>query len=465
MKIDLHKNLKGYDGLHSAVYSSYIIALSPLITAIIAIVATLTLGNTSKLGLLSAQIYTYSFVFVVLFLSIDLYRTILKERKFESFKTTLKTKPELFILLGFLVWNVIATLIQKAVFGSSYAYTTIVYPLGIQEGLFAFVIYGLCVLMAYFVKNKQITKNILFTFMIIVLALSIFATIDPMGEIMIFQSHRNTPWASMFFNSNHFGYVLTLATMLSAMWFIFAEKRWHKIFSTILLAAFIATGFMVDTFGSLIAVFFGFILIPIVLFWFKKKFNYTYLVPLGIFVILSFVMIPFAKLDGYSTYRSFFSQFIGLIKDIFIVSADIISSDPTSDLAKKAGTNRWGLWLMAFEEIKSSPIFGTGNVRLRPHNEYLQYAQVWGLPSMIIYISAFVVIFVKAIKNKEKLSNLSLSLIFCVGTYLISALFGNTMPHTIPFFALFLGFLVRWLNHDISEKTEEKEIKKEDIIK
>ena len=210
--------------------------------------------------------------------------------------------------------------------------------------------------------------------------------------------------------------------------------------------------------------FIGFILIPIVLFWFKKKFNYTYLVPLGIFIVLSFVMIPFARLDGYSTYRSFFSQVVGLIKDIFLVSADILSSDPTSELAKKAGTNRWGLWLMAFEEIKNSPIFGTGNVRLRPHNEYLQFAQVWGLPSMIIYISAFVVIFVKAIKHRKKLSNLSITLSFCVGTYLISALFGNTMPHTIPFFALFLGFIVRWLNHDITQEFDEKEIKTNNLV-
>lgn len=448
MKIDLYKNLRNYSGLHSAVYSCYIIALSPLITAIFAILSQLTLGNTSKLGLLSAQIYTYSFVFVVLFLSIDLYRIILKERKFESFKITLKTRPELFILLGFLIWNIIATLLQLAIFGHSYAFTTIIYPLGIQEGLFAFVIYGLCVLMAYFVKDKQIAKNILFTFLIIVLLLSIFAFIDPCGDL-IFQSHRNTTWASMFFNSNHFGYVLTLATTLSGMWFVFADKKWQKIVSCVLLVCFTATSFMVDTFGSLIAIFVTFILIPIVLGWFKKKFSYKYIVPVCVFIVVSFLMIPLGGYRYYSTYVSFFRQLAGLFKDFFVVLFDVVSTAPTTEVAKQAGTNRWGLWLMAFEEIMSSPIIGTGNVRLRPHNEYLQFAQVWGLPSLIIYISAFVVIFVKAIKHRSKLSNFSLALLFSIGAYLISAMFGNTMPHTIPFFALFLGFLARWLNNDI----------------
>ena len=463
MKINLLKNLKGYKGLRSSVVAGYMIALSPVFTALVACLSFLVLGNTSKLGLLSAQIYTYALFFGVLFLCLDLYRIILKDREFESFKSTLKTKPELFILLGFLLWNILATILQLSIFGESHAYTTIIYPLGIQEGLFAFVIYGFCVLMAYYVKQKDITKNILFTFLCVVLALSFFAIIDPTGKL-IFQIHSNTSWASMFFNSNHFGYVLVLATTLSGIGFVLTTVKWEKILSLVFLVVFCITSFFVDTFGSLIAIFAAFLLIPIVLTWFKKKFSWKYLIPLGVFVVLSFAMIPFGNWKYYSTYRSFFSQIGGLFKDTLTVAKDVSDSAPTSDAAKQAGTNRWGLWLMAFEQIAKSPIIGTGDVLLRPHNEYLQFAQVWGLPSAILYLSAFVVIFIKAIKHRAKLSNLTSALIFCIGAFLISAMFGNTMPHTTPFFALFLGFLIRWMNHDITRHASPELAKKEQSL-
>ena len=142
-----------------------------------------------------------------------------------------------------------------------------------------------------------------------------------------------------------------------------------------------------------------------------------------------------------STHTFLGKQIVGLIKEMFLVS-----SAPTSAEAMNAGTDRWGLWMKAMENIESSPIIGTGNTLLRPHNEYLQFAVVWGLPSLIIYLTAFVVILIKTIKRFKKLSNLTLILGFCVLGYLISAIFGNTMPHTVPFFALFLGFFIRQLN-------------------
>lgn len=437
----LAKNLNS-SNLHSPVVAGYIIVLSPLIMATISLICNLVFNN-GEAGVMQNQIYIFAIVFPFLFLALDLYPIIVKDRKFEHPLTTLKTKPELFILLGFLIWNIIATLLQLAFFGHSKAFTTIIQPIGVQEGLFAFVVYGACVLMAYYIKNENVAKHIVFTFLIIISLLSIFAIIDPRGTFF-FQKYCNTSWASMFVNSNHFGYVLTLATLASAMWFLFATKNWQKTVSGIMFVLFCITDFFVDTFGSLLAIFVALILIPIVLSCFKKKFKFCYLLPLGVFVILSFVMTPFGNFRYYSTYTNFFKQVAGLFVDF-----GTIVDDPTSAVAQKAGTNRWGLWMRAFKEIAESPIIGTGNVGLRPHNEYLQYAQVWGPISAIIYISAFVVIFVKAIKHREKLSNFSLGLLFVVGGYLISAIFGNTMPHTTPFFALFLGLLIRFLNRDI----------------
>ena len=138
MKINIIKNLKDYKGLHSSVFATYIICLSPILTMILGLFSLLVMGTYMPMGAMTRQPYIFAFIFPILFLSIDLYSIIIKERSFTNFKTLLKDHAELFILLGFIVWNVLATLLQRAIFGHSLAYTTYLEPAGVQEGLFAF---------------------------------------------------------------------------------------------------------------------------------------------------------------------------------------------------------------------------------------------------------------------------------------------------------------------------------------
>ena len=440
MKFDLMKNMKNYKGLHSAVYASYFVVLSPIITILLGLLSYGFIGDYMPLGSLPRQVYLFAFIFPILFLSVDLYQIIIKNREFNPLKSTIKSHPELFILLAFLVWNLIATLLQKAIFGSSLAYTTRIQPVGVQEGLFAFFIYGLCVFIAFMVKERQIVTNILFCFIGVATILSVLAILDPHLTFIIHQARTST-WVSLFVNSNHFSYYLTLATTLTGMGVVLSKVRWKWVLSIVLLSFFCVIMMLADTFGSNLAVWGIFLLIPFILWWFKKKFDWKYLLPLGIFSVVSFIVLLFSKSLN-SNYTSFYGQVVNLIKEFFVVA-----SAPTSAEAASAGTNRWSLWLEAFAEIKDSPIIGTGNVLLRPHNEYLQFAQVWGIPSLIIYLSAFVLIMVKAIKNRANLSDLSLTLLFSVLAFMVSAIFGNTMPHTTPFFAIFVGFLIRELNN------------------
>lgn len=444
MKINIIKNLKDYKGLHSSVFATYIICLSPILTMILGLFSLLVIGTYMPMGAMTRQPYIFAFIFPILFLSIDLYSIIIKERSFTNFKTLLKDHAELFILLGFIVWNVLATLLQRAIFGHSLAYTTYLEPAGVQEGLFAFFIYGLCVLTAFSIKNKEIVKNILFTFIVVAFFLSSLALLDPNFEF-VFHSTRTSAWPSVFVNSNHFSYYLTLATTLCAGGVVLTKVRWKWILSVCLLTFFSIIMMLADTLGSNLAVWGVFILIPIILPILKKKFDWKYLLPIGIFSATSFITLLFVK-NLNSTYTSFYAQLVNLFKEFTVVS-----SAPASAEAASAGTNRWALWLEAFAEIKESPIIGTGNVLLRPHNEYLQFAQVWGLPSLIIYLSAFIIILVKVIKRRNNLSDLSVSLLLTVLAFLVSAMFGNTMPHTTPFFAMFIGFLIREINRKEKE--------------
>ena len=237
MKIDLMKNMRGYKGLHSAVYSCYVIAFSPILTMLLGFFAYFCTGDYMPIGALTRQIYLFTIIFPMLFLTIDLYQIILKNRRFDNPKSVIKTNPELLVLLGFLIWNLIATLIQKSVFGTSLAYTTIIYPDGLREGLFAFFIYGLCLLVAFLVKEEKIVKNILFAFIIVATITAILALIDPDANFIIHQV-RSSNWAGLFLNSNHYSYYLTLATTLSAMGVVFSKVRWKWILSLVVVSFF-----------------------------------------------------------------------------------------------------------------------------------------------------------------------------------------------------------------------------------
>ena len=116
-----------------------------------------------------------------------------------------------------------------------------------------------------------------------------------------------------------------------------------------------------------------------------------------------------------------------------------------------AGTNRWGLWITSISAILNNPILGDGNLLFRPHNEYLQLAEHHGLPTLIFYLTALIILLVKAIKHFRQLSKTSILLMMTIGVNLISAIFGNIMPQTEPFFMIILGFTIRLVNMDIKQ--------------
>ena len=439
-----NKFFYNYKGLRFGIITSYIVCFLPLIAALLGLFPYLLTGNTSVIGLIGGQFYWLLPTIPILFLSIDLYAIITKQREHRSFKETIKNSPELFVLLLFLVWSIITVILQIVIYGNSKALTSIVRPFFVQEGLMLFCYYALIVCAAFFVKDKKTTKNLICITLVISVVLAAFMVIDPTGTIW-FQKENNTFWASMFINSNHYGYHLTITVMLAATLFCLSKKTYLKwiwgIVFTILCMALMFN----DTLGSLLAVFASLILLIVVLSWFKGKIKLKYFVPLFIFIAASFVCYFLAKSVD-STYHkaSFFEQIINLFKELLN-----IAQAPTSEVAKQSGSSRWELWLQALDEIAYSPLIGTGNVLLRPHNEYLQYGQVFGIPALIIYLAAFVIIMVKAIKYRKNLSGLTLVLLMAVIAYLIGAFFGNTMPHTMPLFCLCVGLLIRWLNEDI----------------
>lgn len=354
-----------------------------------------------------------------------------------------KTYPEVIALAILLVWIVFSSCFHPNSFSALHFISDKISRL--QTGALFYFFAATCLWAGFRVNDTTVRKHIVYTVMGAITFCVLTSLIDPWCELLINQN-RNTYWASMFLNSNHFGYVLTLLISITASTFCLSEDKKLKYTSLAVMIIANITVFFNDTLGAQLSLFLGLIILPIVFSLFKRKFKAIYLAPLGIFVALSFATLPFAsKMNSF--YTSFFKQVGGLIKDIFN-----ITHDPLSEATAKAGTNRWGLWLKAVQDILEYPIVGRGNVYFKPHNEYLELAEHFGIPALIAYIAALVIIYVKAIKHYKKMSNFSLVLLFAVGVYLIDAFFGNIMPHTTPFYCLILGICIKQVNHDIASK-------------
>lgn len=264
---------------------------------------------------------------------------------------------------------------------------------------------------------------------------------------------------SIFYNINHYGYYLVLAIICAMGLFIYEKNRIKS--AAWLIAALFNIWVLIDnnTFGCYIAVFAG--LIAFSYFFIareKKKFNMKTIIPIISFVILSVCLLPFYNIG----------------KNFFSLNEDISKFADEDQDTSAAGSGRWTLWVQTVEHIKNKPVFGYGPEGLigkftakvkdnsgaeqiqtsfqdRPHNEYLQHAAFMGLPALIFYLAALIMLFLNRIKNIKNISVIVLIAGCAVIGYAISAFFGNTMYYTAPFFFILLGITA---NASQAEKTD-----------
>ena len=77
----------------------------------------------------------------------------------------------------------------------------------------------------------------------------------------------------------------------------------------------------------------------------------------------------------------------------------------------------------------------------RPHNLILQMCLFAGVPGAMMYLIGVAIIMIRGLINFKLMDNImAISYFACFG-YLISAMFGNTMYYTSPFFLVFFGML------------------------
>ena len=396
-------------------------------------------------------------IYLIIF---DMYKKI---KSSENRKNLIKELLPIFILLIYLIWTLISAIFAKnkyfAFFGTSYR----------KDGFITYLIYAGFFACAFLLDSKKMQKYLLNIFILVGCFTIIF--IEMANNRFLYNIFNfNDIEKAVFSNSNHYGYYLLLVLVTTAILFITEKKKVNK--SLYLVSYIFIMYYFIknNTFGCYIA----FAVMIIIYFSYSiyiKKDITSSVVCLVIFIIMSFVV----QINGQSivakNVRVLFSD-IGKILNIDI-SKNNISSEGAIDKNlnsdeiennnldnidsgwEKAGSGRAELWKYGIQLFLEKPILGYGPENLeqeyarfnidqdRPHNLIIQLATTSGIIGLLLYCTSIGIIIIRGIKKIREKESIGKVVLFVVIAYLISAMFGNSMYYTSPYFFIFLGWLMK----------------------
>ena len=118
--------------------------------------------------------------------------------------------------------------------------------------------------------------------------------------------------------------------------------------------------------------------------------------------------------------------------------------------------------------MRDFPVFGVGvgawgaynkDYGRSPHNEFLEYGAMGGIPVLISYVLIFVYCFIKFRKNIKKQEGITFVVFGAIIAYLVSSFFGCLMPSVLPVFYIMLGFMIKLTD----ENQDENKLNSENI--
>ena len=239
-------------------------------------------------------------------------------------------------------------------------------------------------------------------------------------------------------NPNYYGYVLTVFVSLSAAMFAGAESRGWRVFYAAALVANSVTLTYNNTVGAWVGSLCGCLFVIAAYRLRDGRWNRRALAALGLFLLS---MYAAGVVNG-----NLSPNIIELFKDIILVL-----TQPNAEATKHAGSGRWIIWLRSMELIRQYPLFGIGfegivtkdllefTINARPHNEYMQYALFYGIPGGVLYLAGCVSIYIRALRRRAVLDNVTLAALTAAFGYLCGAFFGLTVYNTAPYLFIMLG--------------------------
>lgn len=368
-------------------------------------------------------------IFAVIFIGAAFYG-----REKQSLKQILRTHLWDMAFLLMLVWSIISALLAE---DSYYAIKGTTYR---HDGLYTYLVYASMYICAKAVKSKKLRVWLLRSMGITVTLLSLMSIPQTSFRLILKWGKigeniwKYGTYSSIFYNTNHFGYVLVIGLMALAGLTVIERKTVRKFIWLVLFGFNMWALIINDTFGCYVAVMAGMIFLAVIMLVSDKERYKSVIAVMTVFIAVSV---------GMDTYNHSLSENFGLA---YKESSEVTANDA-------AGSGRIGLWKQAVKYIQEKPVFGFGPEGLaeryyedgffndRPHNEYLQHAAFLGIPALVFYLTALISVFVCCIKGIRKLSPCMLAAGGIVFAYCVSAFFGNTMYYTTPYYFIFLGML------------------------
>lgn len=354
---------------------------------------------------------------------------------------------------GFVICMIVSTIENG--FGHEALYGIPYRSLGVLHFIALIVVYTICSAHICRASSRYLFLN-LFLMLSDLLAIGLFYD----NHFLSFPAFRDDRTNStIFFNSNHYAYFLTMAVLIAAGYYLYAEKdlRTFGIVSLMLNLSALAVN---RSMGAIIAVTVVIVMACVQAVWnwhkepikdleIQKKENRddssikqvkAKRARYGRATMLLYVLIAGAVLA---------LAFIPSIRVDAIVLVRDFSRVITGQDDGHAGSGRWILWVETAKYIKENPILGWGCEGIAhrllsetgmgsPHFEILTYAAFFGIPAAVFYTVWVVKVLVRSWKRgAEDVSRMTACL--AATGYFISSMFGIPIFYTLPFFFIFLG--------------------------
>ena len=309
------------------------------------------------------------------------------------------------------------------------------------EGFATLAIYAI---LFYAAKNFMIPtqKKVITTFSVLSIV-SLYALVQyyQFDPLVIYKHYRSMIFSTIG-NQNFLGSLMVMLTVLALGLFLHFKKWYYAVFFSL----FFSTLLMAQTRSCWLsfAVILFFIAIS-VLFFNRSKWD-SFLISILLMLTITFVLNK--------TKKNILSTRSGTIK---------------KELAMKdeyGGSGRLKIWEITGLVIQDHPLLGTGPENLKTvihaehkkeinayyrvkgtsvdkaHNEFLHIAAVTGIPSLLIYLSMILIIF---IQNGRFLfrENMKTLLLLTILAYLVQAFFNISVIAVAPIFWILLGLLAQ----------------------
>lgn len=395
------------------------------------------------IGLYNDYFYEPKLLFYQLIVSVFLFALLIHRKVFvKKLKFDNIDKVLLIFLISLIVSTIFALDPKLAILGS---------PRRV-EGLNAMLTYLILFMMARHMaplKKKHIKTILVLSLIIVLYGILQTHGLDPFSRDFIRQDWKIA--FSTIGNPNFLGSFIVLLLPFATDYYIRFKDKWALLIYGILFYGLLAT----MTRGTWIGGFFA-ILIYLGILYFKKQLDYRRLL---IFVAVNLLVV---------------FLFVGVSGDAFLLRLLSIQKDMSklieNEAIEEVGSSRMFIWIRAVELFKMRPFFGyglenVGNAFLKfyrqdildyfnylivpdkAHNEYLHYALVGGLFTLITYLSLITLIIKSNLKRAFK-SSYGLPLMISIVGYLIQATFNISVVSVAYIFWIFLGWSVNHAETD-----------------